>query len=111
MGDSMTKYYMRFFFDWGSGTCLWANSEETKEIYDYAVDFELLPISDGLKESLENVINWHDEALNWNDPAGDLLWNQEKIDEFVATAKEVYHKLCNELGSDYEIVYEDKLII
>lgn len=108
----MPKYSMRFFFDWGSGVCLWANNKDTKERFDdYPINGDLLPITDDLKTELDKLIYWHDEALNWDDPAGDLLWSEEQIRVFTAEAKKVYIRLCEELGRDYEIIYEDQLII
>ena len=46
----MPKYKMRYMFDWGSGVCLWSNSNETIEKFgDYPIeDLENLPISDEL---------------------------------------------------------------
>ena len=107
----MAKYHMRFFFDWGSRVCLWANSKETEEEYDYPIDALLLPISDELKVFLDKLIYWHDEALNWDDPAGDFLWTQKQIEKFKEAAKDGYNKLCAELAPDYEITFEEQLII
>lgn len=45
----------------------------------------------------------HDEALNWDEPNGELLWNDDQIDEFLKDARNAYYRLCEELGSDYEI--------
>lgn len=81
------------------------------EKYDYPIDISLLPVSDNLKEYLEKIIYWHDEALNWNDPSGDLLWTQKQKDAFFIAAKTGYDRLRSELCEDYEIVFEESLII
>ncbi len=51
--------------------------------YDYPVETSLLPISDRLKEHLEVLIEKHDEALNWQEPQGELLWSKEQQLEFM----------------------------
>lgn len=107
----MSQYRMRYFFDWGSGVCLWADNEETVNKYDYPIDISLLPVSENLKEYLEKLINWHDTALNWNDPGGDLLWDQEQQDEFLAAAEVGYDRLRSELDDEYVVVYEERFIL
>jgi len=107
----MAKFRLRFFFDWGSGVCLWADNKEAEEKYDYPVDASLLPISDELKKELNHLIDNHDDALNWDDPRGGLLWSREQIEQFILRARDIYSRLCDELGSDYEIVFEENLII
>ena len=106
----MAKYKLKFMFDWGSGVCLWSINQAAKELYgDYPVETSLLAISDKTKNKLEHLIYRHDEAFNWNDPSGDLLWNDRQIDEFLGTAKKWYCQLCKELGSDFEIEFVERL--
>ena len=102
-------FQLKFMFDWGSGVCLWSSNTTSQEKFgDYPIDTDDLPVSQELKEKIEYLINKHDEALNWNDPGGDLLWNDTQIQEFMNEAKKVYLALCDELGAEYEIeFYED----
>ena len=76
---------------------------------DYPVFTSELAVSDKTKEELEHLIEWHDEALNWNEPNDDILWNDEQIKEFLDAAKKLYYQLCEELGSDYYIEFADKI--
>lgn len=100
----MPKYKMKFMFDWGSGVCLWSANKAAKErFHDYPIFISKLPVSETLKAELEHLIHWHDEALNWDEPNGDLLWSNEQIEIFLETAKKVFHCLCDELGADYEV--------
>ena len=62
-----------------------------------------MPISNGLKETLDDLINLYDTCLNREDPNGDLMWNKNQIEEFLKMARNAYVKLCKELGSKYEI--------
>ena len=103
-------YKLKFMFDWGSGICLWSNNEESMNKFgDYPIDTRALPISEKLKTELEHLIDWHDEALNWDDPSSDLLWDDSQIQNFLTEAKKAYRNLCNEMGEDYEIEFFDKM--
>lgn len=44
--DLAPKYRLRFFFDTGSGVCLWTANDAAREIYDYPVSMEALPVSE-----------------------------------------------------------------
>lgn len=98
-------------FDWNSGTCVWSINDKANDRYGYPVRIDDLPISQELKDNLETVIEKHDEALNWSDPAGDLLWNQEQIEQFKQVAVNLYNRLCNELDTDYKIVLCEPYLI
>lgn len=95
---------MKFMFDWGSGVCLWSTNQAAKDLFgNYPIFTSKLAVSDSTKKRLEHLIDRHDEALNFDEPNGDLLWNDEQIAEFLDAAKRCYYQLCKELGSDYEI--------
>lgn len=65
---------MKFMFDWGSGVCLWSTNDAAMEKFqDYPIFASQLPVSDKMKTELEYLIELHNEALNWDEPNGDLL--------------------------------------
>ena len=100
----MAKYKLKFLFDWGSGVCLWSANQETEEMFgDYPVDSSKLHISSELMKSIDHLIDIHEDALDWDDPGGELLWTDEKIEQFLSEAKLIYERLCNELGSEYDV--------
>ena len=102
----MAKYEVKYMFDWGSGVCVWSKNDASRELYgDYPIETAQLPVSDELKSELEKLICWHDEALDWNDPGGPLLWDQKQKDEFNKTSREAYCRLVDELGPDYDIEF------
>lgn len=97
-------YRMNFMFDWRSGVCLWADNEAAKAKFNgYPVETCDLPISDGLKATLEDLIYLYDEAFDFEKSNGDLLWDKNQIEEFLCTAREAYACLCEELGREYEV--------
>jgi hypothetical protein len=55
------------------------------------------------------LIEYHDEALNWDEPGSDLLWHDTQIKSFLSVAKEKYIKLCKELGTDYDILFIESI--
>ena len=79
---------LRFMYDWGSGVCLWsANKAAEDKFGDYPITTSELPISQRLKEKLDQLIEMHDEALNWDDPAsGCILRRPAAVDAFSAAA-------------------------
>lgn len=99
----MKKYEMKYMYDWGSGTCLWSENEAAAKEYGSPVDVESLPLTKELQRTLLHLIEWHDEALNWDDPASDLLWTEEEKAEFTKEAMHGYERLCRELKDDYLI--------
>ena len=97
-------YRVNFMFDWRSGVCLWADNEAAKAKFNgYPVETCDLPISDGLKATLEDLICFYDEAFDFEESNGDLLWDKNQIEEFLCTAREAYACLCEELGPEYEV--------
>ncbi len=105
----MATYTMKFMFDWGSGVCLWSTNQAAKARYDYPVFSSQLPVSDELKENLEQLLDWHDEALNWDEPNSNLLWSDEQINYFLSVSRKIYEQLCKELGSDYDIEFIERM--
>ena len=76
----LEKIGLKYMFDWGSGVCVWTTNDAGKERFkDYPVETSLLPISEELKNHLEHLISWYDEALDWDNPGGDLLWSEKQI--------------------------------
>ena len=106
----MERYKLKFMFDWGSGVCLWsANENARNKLGDYPISCSELPISQELKDELNRLIEWHNEALNWNDPAGPLLWDDKQVKEFLAEAKRIYSALCDEMPEEYEIEFYNQM--
>lgn len=71
-------------FDWGSGVCLWSADDATiSKFGDYPITTDNLPVSETTKNTLEHLISWHDEAFNWNNPSGELLWDEQQVKVFL----------------------------
>lgn len=109
----MPTYKIKYMFDWGSGVCLWSCNKEAKEKFgDYPIEeMEKLPISAELREKLYHLINEHDNALNWDDPGGDLLWNEQQIADFKQRAAQAYEQLVRRLGEEFEVEFKDEWLL
>ncbi len=69
-----------------------------------------MPISTDLKAYTNFLIEKHNEALDWNKPAGNLLWGEKEISLFKKLSKKLYFKICDELGVSYSIEFKDEMV-
>jgi len=66
---------LRFFFDAGSGVCLWADDAEAKARFGYAVESEMLDVPADLRAEIEQLVTDYDDTFPWDDP-GSGQWVQ-----------------------------------
>jgi hypothetical protein len=64
---------LRFFFDAGSGVCLWAQDAEAKARFGYPVESAMLDIPDVLRAEIEDLITGYDDTFPWDDPASGVV--------------------------------------
>ena len=104
----MPRYKARYFFDWGSGICLWSASLATREAFDYPIESSALPISDELRDTLERVVALQLGQLNEADPGGPSPWSDDDLQSFRRESRALLEQLRIELGDDWEIVDESQ---
>lgn len=102
------RYRLRYFFDAGSGVCLWSGNEAARAEYGMAITLEQLPLSPETRHEMERLVAWYDMSLNWNDPAGPTPWSPEEGARFNRAARALLQQLHTQLGSAYEVVDEVK---
>ena len=54
--------HLKYFFDVGSGVCLWAGDSKTEEILGYAIELEKIDISENTRKWLTYLIHWFDTS-------------------------------------------------
>lgn len=59
---------LRFFFDAGSGVCLWAYDDEAKARFGYPVESGVLDIPAELQAEIEQLVTDYDDTFPWDDP-------------------------------------------
>lgn len=94
---------IRFFFDAGSGTALWAASAEGWERWGCAIDLRQLPISQALRDDLTSLIAQYDTSLNWDYPLDPGPWREPQCQRFNHVVQQVTVRLRAELGPTWQI--------
>ncbi len=98
---------IRYFFDAGSGVCLWAGDDATKERHGFAIDANDLPLLTNTQRWLQYLIAWYDTSLNWDDPGGASPWSDDEQARFRLAAQEGVTRLQQELApAGYELCDE-----
>lgn len=97
---------LRFFFDAGSGICIWAGDNAAREAFGYPIELENLPLDADTIVRGEDLIRRFDASLDWNDPAGPSPWPEEERNSFLRDANEFHSILVEKLGSSFEVLNE-----
>lgn len=98
-------YVIRYWFEW-HGPCFWGADERTKERFGYSIESEDLPLSPATIERAHELIQWHDQALNWDYPSDPGPWRQDECDRFNQAAREFLALCRKELGADFNLIDE-----
>lgn len=78
---------LRFFFDAGSGCCMWsANAAARRELGAYEVSLSSLPLPRALQEEGEALIERQYTSIDWNDPFSGKPWSDAQHTAFAAEA-------------------------
>ena len=102
----MSIYRLRFFFDSGSGVCLWAANDLATQRFGYPVEVDELRLTAATRQAIEDLIDLYDESLIWDDPGGPGHWSTTEWREFDDRIHHLLPVIRQELGSDFEIVDE-----
>jgi hypothetical protein len=99
-------YRLRFFFDTGSGICLWSANDAAREKFDYPVPLEALPLPETIRRRGEFLIAWYDTFMDWElSPQPSRWWPREQHG-FNAATQELLALLEEHLGPAFELVDE-----
>lgn len=97
-------YRLRYFFEPGAGTCLWADDPATEARYGLAVDVHALPVRPNTRVLCDYATAWFDTQLDWDDPGGPSLWGPDELERFRTTAARLRDALRADLEPDFQIV-------
>jgi hypothetical protein len=117
----MPKYKLRFFFDYNCGGCLWANNDAAFEGFGFGTldagsfNFEegkvvepKLILSDEIRRKVVYLDKRFSESLNWDDPSGASLWNDNEWASFHIQTRELHNEITAFLGTDFEVIYKQE---
>ena len=106
---------LRFFFDAGSGVCLWAYDAEAKARFGYPVESEMLDIPAERRAQIEQLVTDYDDTFPWDDPASGnavepdrTMFGYEENPPFATRVRALLPKLRTALPEiTFESDYED----
>lgn len=105
MNDSHApRYHLKLMFEWRGG-CLWAGNDAALRAFDVGDIEDQLPLSDETRARLEELSEWHDTALDWDDPGGPSPWSSEEYERFKRAALEILERVRTELGPEFSVEY------
>ena len=99
----MARYALRYFFDAGSGICLWAACPAARQRFGYPVEARHLPLPRGTRERITELVDWYDRSVDWECPAGPSLWDDAEWKRFNRAALQLLSILRTQLGPDFDI--------
>jgi hypothetical protein len=101
---------LRFFFDAGSGVCLWAYDDEAKARFGYPVESDMLDVPAELRDEIDQLVKDYDDTFDWDDPGSGqgvepdrTMFGYEENPPFVSRVRALLSKLRAALP---EIVFE-----
>lgn len=105
----MSHYVFRYFFDAGSGICLWSANDEAREKFDYPVQLSDLELPESLLRQAIHVMAWYDTSLDWSYPSNPSPWSESERIRFHDASQNLLSMLRQELGPEFEIRDESSL--
>ena len=100
------KYRIRFFFELGVTAYLWAGDDFTLDTFDVGPIEDKLPLSDEIRQRAEEISDWYQTSVDWDYPPAPTPWSEEECDQFRIIAREFFEDLQQELGDDFELLYD-----
>ena len=77
----MALYELRYFFDTGSGICLWPGNDAARERFGYAIELDTLGLPKSIVARGEALLIRFDTWMDWdNAPAN--LWSEAEHRQF-----------------------------
>jgi hypothetical protein len=102
-------YCASWYFDFGSGTCLWSANDRARDEFDYLIDPDDLPVPAPIRTMLNDLCAVYDTALNWASPSEPGPWTAADWSAFGTQAKAALETLRRELGPEWEITDDSAL--
>lgn len=103
MRNTKSVYRIRYWFDWGA-SCFWAANDAARTRFGYAIAPEQLPLFESTIKRADELMGWHDQALNWEYPPDPGPWRQEECERFNQAAKDLLATVSRELGEQFEVI-------
>jgi hypothetical protein len=99
----MANYLFRYFFDAGSGVCLWSANDAAREKFGYPVTLESLGLPENLLREALHIVTWYDTSLDWSYPPSPSPWSEEERARFIEASQRLLSNLRQQLGPTCDI--------
>lgn len=105
----MATYELRYFFEYGSGICLWSSNEAARIRFGYPVELDDLNLPPSVKDLAFELMQRFDVSLDWDNPSEPSVWARQDRDRFAAESQTLLQRLSEHLGEDFRIKDERNL--
>ena len=85
---------LRYFFDPGSGVCLWAGDDEARNAFGYPVELKQLPLSQEIVALGQQLTAQFDTSIDRDYPPNPSPWSDAEKQSFRAASQQFYCQLC-----------------
>ena len=99
------RYHLRFRFDWGCSSCLWAGGagRSYNGITSGTIEPEALPLTDATRAEIAALAAHYQGALNWDYPPDPSPWSAAEWGAFERAADRLLLRIQRELGDQFVI--------
>jgi hypothetical protein len=97
-------YQLRYFFDAGSGICLWATNAEAIHKFGYPIDLSALPLTGETISQGRALIVRFDTSIVWHDPTAPSPWSVAEGVDFQRDSNAFLRLLRDELGAEFDVL-------
>lgn len=99
----MENFKLRYFFDPGSGICLWSENALAIDKFGYAIELDSLELTSTLMLQAKELIARYDTSIDWNYPSDPSPWPNMERERFEIDSAGLLQSLQECLGSAFEI--------
>lgn len=99
----METYKLRYFFDLGSGICLWSENDLARDRFGYDVELDSRELTSSVKALAEELIARFDASIDWSYPPAPTPWSDVERERFQVGAANLPSSLQECLGAGFEI--------
>ena len=102
--EHIEMYQLRYFFDAGSGICLWATNAEAIHKFGYPIDLSALPLTGETISQGRALIVRFDTSIVWHDPTAPSPWSVAEGVDFQRDSNAFLRLLRDELGAEFDVL-------
>lgn len=100
----MSRFTIRYYFEYMAVTCLWGADDVTREQFGVNINPEDLPLSEQTKDDIRAMsVRWQ-ESLDWDAPADPSPWSEDDFAMFFKDSESLFQQIRAELDDEFELI-------